>query len=163
MTLNERRTGKHKITATFEIDLDGGTIEEALHRLRGQLDNADLALDGVTVSFDLHYEPEVQLRVERPENLRAYVERVRSIAKRTQTALAALGIRVTTPIQEEWQQLEELTAKDITPEEIQKVLTLMDGLQEHLDTVYTDAEGTMEQAQSRLYTLRDLLKLRARL
>ena len=163
MTLNERRIGKHKITATFEVEIDAGTIEEVLYGLRRQLDSAELSLNREKVTFDLHYEPTTQLRVERPENLLTYVERVRSIAKRTQTALAALGIRVTTPIQEEWQQLEELTAKDITPEEIQKVLTLMDGLQEHLDTVYTDAESTMEQAESRLYALRELLKLRARL
>ncbi len=162
MTLNERRTGKHKITATFEVELDGWTVEDVLYALRERLDRVDLTLDGEKVTFDLHYEPNVQLRVERPENLHAYVERVQNVAKRTQTALAALGIRVTTPIQEEWQQLEELTTKDITPEETQRVLTLMDGIQEHLDTVYTDAESTMEQAQSRLYALRDLLKLRAK-
>ena len=162
MTLNERRIGRHKITATFEVEIDEGTVEDVLYARRGQLDGADLALEGDKVLFDLHYEREVQLRIERPENLRAYVEHVRDVAKRSQTALASLGIRVSTPIQKEWSQLEELTAKDITSEETQRVLDLIDGIEGHLDSVYTDAEDVMREAGSRLHALRDVLKLRKR-
>lgn len=159
-TLNVPRTGKITISARLMVHVEGQTPGEVLASLHKQLQEAELTYryrgDAEPVEFILTFE-ETEPEVHRTTPLPNYIKTVRDVARRTVNALHALGLLSSTPLHTAWEELTQLTTEDVCSEATAIVLEVQDQIDDLLDTIGTDAEDMVNNANERKRELKELM------